>query len=358
MALRPLNVLSFCAGVGGLELGVRIAEPRARCIVHVEREAAAAASLVASMEAGWFHPAPVWSDAGSFDARPWRGLVHCVASGDPCQPNSVAGRGLGSADDRWLIDQLLRVVDECRPHRLFRENVPGNLDGQLAALVPSLERMGYRVACGIFSASEVGASHRRERFFLMADCIDGGQPEQPQQHGWAIGGCAGDGADCGYALRRDHHEVALRSVADTDVARSPLGPRPEVGRGALGQERPAAGVRGDVLADASMREQWRSRQWRAGERPEQLPPGGHGSGFPAFAPGPADGRWPKILARAPHLEPAVRRVAHGMAGRIERLRACGNGVVPLAAAHAWASLSASLAADAAGSGAAAMRVAA
>jgi hypothetical protein len=70
-------------------------EPGARCIVHVEREAAAAASLVASMEAGWFHPAPVWSDAGTFDARPWRGLVHCLASGDPCQPNSVAGKRQG-----------------------------------------------------------------------------------------------------------------------------------------------------------------------------------------------------------------------------------------------------------------------
>ena len=60
------NILSLCAGVGGLELGIHLAldalGEQGRGICYVEREAAAAASLVASMEAGWFHPAPVWSD--------------------------------------------------------------------------------------------------------------------------------------------------------------------------------------------------------------------------------------------------------------------------------------------------------
>lgn len=107
-----MNVLALCAGVGGLELGIRIAVPGARTVAFVEREAYAAASLVARMEDGWLHPAPVWSDLGTFDARPWRGVVDCVTSGDPCQPNSVAGRQRGSDDDRWLIDQVLRVFEE------------------------------------------------------------------------------------------------------------------------------------------------------------------------------------------------------------------------------------------------------
>lgn len=159
-----MNVLGLCAGAGGLELGIRIAVPGARGVAYVEREAHAAANLVARMEDGCLHHAPVWSDLATFDARGWRGVVDCVASGDPCQPNSVAGRGLGAADERFLIDQVLRIVAECGPDRLFRENVCGNADGQLGALVPALEGMGYRVAAGIFSAA------RPERATGASDC--------------------------------------------------------------------------------------------------------------------------------------------------------------------------------------------
>lgn len=102
VALRSWRCLSLCAGVGGLDLGVRLAEPAARTVCYVEREAPAASILVARMEDGWLHPAPIWSDLASFDAGAWRGAVDCVVSGDPCQPNSVAGRGLGADDDRWL----------------------------------------------------------------------------------------------------------------------------------------------------------------------------------------------------------------------------------------------------------------
>lgn len=181
--LPPVNCLALCAGVGGLDLAIRLAVPQTRAICYVEREASAAAALVASMESGRLHPAPVWSDLSTFDARPWRGIVDIVTSGDPCQPNSVAGKRGGADDDRFLIDQVLRIVEECRPLRLFRENVPGNADGQLAALVPALEAMGYRVAAGIFSSAETGNSHRRERLFIMADCT-GGRSREAGRFQW------------------------------------------------------------------------------------------------------------------------------------------------------------------------------
>lgn len=44
----------------------------------------------------------------------------------------------GASDDRFLADQVIRIAGECRPHRVFRENVTGNADGQLAVIVASL----------------------------------------------------------------------------------------------------------------------------------------------------------------------------------------------------------------------------
>ncbi|WP_394658543.1 DNA cytosine methyltransferase [uncultured Novosphingobium sp.] len=160
VALRTRNILSLCAGVGGLELGILLAlhhrQETGVGVCYVEREAAAAASLVASMDAGWLHPAPVWSDMLTFDGEPWRGLVHILASGDPCQDNSVAGQRAGADGQRFLAPEVCRIAAECRPDLIFRENVPGNADGQLAAIVPPLEGLGYRVAAGIFSSAETG----------------------------------------------------------------------------------------------------------------------------------------------------------------------------------------------------------
>lgn len=173
-----LHTLSLCAGVGGLDLGVRIARPDARCVAFVEREISAAASLVASMEAGRLHPAAVWSDLRTFDAGAWRGAVDCVLSGDPCQPNSVAGKRGGEDDERWLLDCVIDIFDQSGAHTLFRENVTGNADGQLAVAIPALERLGCRVAVGIFSAGEAGASHRRERLFILAHRDNRGTADQ------------------------------------------------------------------------------------------------------------------------------------------------------------------------------------
>ena len=181
---NTINGLALCAGNGGLELALHIAEPRLRSVCYVEREAGAAASIVARMEDQVLDQAPIWDDVGTFDGRPWRGVVDILTSGDPCQPNSAAGKRQGADDDRWLLDQVIRIIDETRPSRVFRENVPGNADGQLRVLIPALEGMGYRPAAGIFSAAGVGASQRRERLFIMADAIGGGHDWRAHDAQW------------------------------------------------------------------------------------------------------------------------------------------------------------------------------
>jgi DNA (cytosine-5)-methyltransferase 1 len=349
MALRPkppVNVLSLCAGVGGLELGIRLALPHARSICFVEREAAAAASLVASMEAGWFHPAPVWSDMLTFDARPWRGLVHILASGDPCQDNSVAGKRAGAAGARFLAPEVCRLAEECRPDLIFRENVPGNADGQLEAIVPPLERLGYRVAAGIFSSAETGNTMRRERLFIMAECDGVGfdehaqldrEPEQPGQHAF----------DRRHALRCGDEMVGTpdqRHQRSGSARGRGFGPS-DAGSTMAGASSPRP--QGDQLSRACDREQHGlNALGSASELRRVLLP-------PAIIPGPDDAAgWRAVLDRFPEYQPALsqeeaeshlRRGIDAMAHRTERLRATGNGVDPVVAAYAFLRLRARLA---------------
>lgn len=336
-----VNVLGICAGSGALELGIRIARPDARAVAYVEREAFAAAHLVARMEEGWLDPAPVWSDAGTFDPRPWRGVVDLVTSGDPCQPNSLAGKRLGDADDRWLVDQVLRIVDGVRPARFFRENVPGNADGQLEAFVPPLEGMGYRVAAGIFSAAEVGASHWRERLVIMAD-RDG---EPPQRRGGRRKLESPAGTTEGEGHQRERCRRApddrCESLDDCLGLRQP-GPQLHAGQGPEGcgaavSDRAGAGVADGPVARLPLRGSL------GGDREQELPAAERG-GIPLFTP-PQNwiDEWRAVLAADPTLEPAVRGAPPWMAHRVDRLRLTGNGVSPLVIAYAWRTLSARLA---------------
>ena len=120
-----MNVLGLCAGVGGLELGVKLAVPTARAVCYIERETYNAAVLVARMADGSLDEAPIWGDLATFDGRPWRGVVDCVTAGFPCQPFSGAGKRLGTDDPRWLWPHIERIIRDVGPRRVFLENVPG-----------------------------------------------------------------------------------------------------------------------------------------------------------------------------------------------------------------------------------------
>lgn len=128
MVARPVPCLSLCSGVGALDLGVRLALGASlRTVGYVERDAHAAAVLVARMADEALDRAPVWDDLSTFDGRPWRGKVDLVTASYPCQPFSTAGRRRGTADERWLWPEVARVLEEVQPAAAFFENVPGHI---------------------------------------------------------------------------------------------------------------------------------------------------------------------------------------------------------------------------------------
>ena len=331
---ETLHGLALCSGIGGIELGLRIILPHYRTVGYVEREAYAAATLVARMADKALGPAPIWDNIESFDGRPWRGKVDIVTAGYPCQPFSVAGKRLGAADLRHLWPDVARIVSEVRPSICFFENVGRHLRSGFEPVRDDLLGMGYKVKAGLFTAAEVGAPHRRERLFILA---------------YAENADRGTGEPKGEGEARIGRRLSgTYGAAMVDAQRSERGQGEPDGHDRHGtpreweEEASWAGAPDEAMGDATV---GGLEVGLCGRRPRgktlEAP---DGDSLPLFAPGPGDiDAWREVLEIDPALEPSLCRLDDELSSRVDRLRAYGNAVVPLCAAHAFRTL-----ADAAG----------
>jgi len=163
-----LNGLALCAGFGGIELGLESRIDAFRTVCHEEAEAYAASLIIKKIQEGTIHEAAVWSNVKTFNGEPWRSKVDIITGGFPCQPHSSAGKLLGEADPRNLWPDVKRIISEVRPRILFLENV-SNINTTIApSIVGDLAQMGFDSAWCVVRASDVGAPHRRARWFIMA----------------------------------------------------------------------------------------------------------------------------------------------------------------------------------------------
>lgn len=169
-----MNGLSLCAGVGGLELGLRIGFG-ARVVGFAEREAFAQALLLERMEDETLERAPLWGDLADLPAGAFHGLVDFVSSGIPCQPWSSAGKRRGLEDDRWLWPEVWRVARESGARLLFLENSPRLRAGGLQEILRDLAAGGWDAEWSTLPSRAVGAPHRRDRLWVVAYAGDDGR---------------------------------------------------------------------------------------------------------------------------------------------------------------------------------------
>lgn len=188
MAIRSwprFNVASVCAGIGGLDLSIQLVFPRASTVLFCERETYAAAVLVARMEDQILDPAPV-CDSMSDIGPGWRGSVDLIAAGLPCQPYSGAGKQQGHEDERAIWPEFIDLLERVRPPLVFIENVPLFLRF-FQPVGEALSCLGYQVEEPVFiTAEETGASHKRERLFILAHNM-----AHAHGQGWQESGCGG-----------------------------------------------------------------------------------------------------------------------------------------------------------------------
>ncbi|ACR29194.1 DNA cytosine methyltransferase [Burkholderia glumae] len=122
--LRGYTQCHFFAGLGGWSRALRLA--------------------------GWPDDRPVWTGS-------------C-----PCQPFSVAGKGLGFDDPRHLWPHWYWLIKQRRPATIFGEQVAAATDW-LGLVRNNLEALEYAVGAMPIEAASAGAEHFRDRYWFVAD---------------------------------------------------------------------------------------------------------------------------------------------------------------------------------------------
>jgi len=162
---KKLKALELCAGAGGAALGIERAGFEHVALVEYNRHACA--TLRANR--------PYWNvieaDITRFGAEYWRG-VDLLSGGLPCPPFSIAGKQLGSNDDRDMFPSMLRIAREVRPRAIMIENVRGLLTSRFDDFRLQIDRElddeGFDAHWAGFNAAEFGVPQIRQRAFLVA----------------------------------------------------------------------------------------------------------------------------------------------------------------------------------------------
>ena len=283
------TVISLFSGIGGLDLAFKTVFPNSRTVCYVERQITAVGILAGQMaKPSGLDDAPVYSDVTTFPPPGFlaEGVsIDFLLGGFPCQSHSQNGRKLHGDDPRELSGEVIRLADRLGLPTLFLENVPGILRFYWDNIRPKLREMGYEVEEGLFAASEVGASHRRERLFILAHANGGRGWENLQPPKLWAARTEQSPSDCGETESEEDEQVPTGNTGDIN--------KPQL---------------------------------------------------PEFPPGPGDPAWEWIVEHYPELAPStcdetecsVRDLDdHGYkSNRLDGLMALGNSVVPAQGAYA------------------------
>ena len=167
-----MNELSLFTGAGGGLLGTKLLGFKP--IGYVEYNEYCQQSIAQRIKDGIMAPAPIFTDVNKFiksgSVDEYKGFTDVVTGGFPCQPFSVAGKGEGKDDPRNMWPQTIEIIRRVRPEFAFLENVPGLLNHEyIRRIFGDLAESGFNIAWKIISAAEVGAPHKRDRLWIIAN---------------------------------------------------------------------------------------------------------------------------------------------------------------------------------------------
>lgn len=296
MEHKQLNTFHlFAGGGGGILADILLGHnPIGACeIEQYPRDV-----LLARQRDGILPPFPIWDDVCSLDGTPWRGSVDVLCGGFPCQDISAAGKGAGISGERsGLWKEYARLIGEMRPKFVFAENSPLLRTRGLGVVLEDLASLGYDARWGVLGARDVGAPHKRDRMWILAYTHYNGQIATEKRK----------------SITQRSHASETESKPSSKLAGLCASSTDE------SMERASKGV---ANADSTQRKGTRLSFRSHEKNPQSMSPSSWWGQDPAEAP-----------------EPLVGRVANGVANRVHRLKAIGNGQVPQCAAMAFRILS-------------------
>lgn len=361
-----MNELALFAGAGGGILGGHLLGWQTVCAVEIESYPASV--LLARQNDGILPPFPVWHDICSFNGRPWRGIVDVVSGGFPCQDISSAGKGAGIDGKRsGLWREMFRVVCEIRPQFVFVENSPVLTSRGLGRVLGDLASIGYDAEWMVLGADDVGAPHVRKRIWILAADSNNERSRRrgkfpassPEPRNVAHSPCE--------EVQFGEPRIMVGSVCSRESINSAAGAGCEIrnpasqglpggGSNPMGQSSPKPeSERPDCKIPDSNLTGLEGQRLQPGQ--SEVPEPGNYSQQISYPKNKrhvrGDGEFSatEIPGNSRHhqqrgtqandcgkwweTEPDVGRVAHGVAARVDQLKAIGNGQVPAVAAVAF-----------------------
>lgn len=284
---KVLTHLSLCTGIGGIDLAAEWAG--FKTIGQCEIDEYASRVLEKNFKGVYnFHDIRAITD-GELREHGIGGGCTVLSAGFPCQPYSLAGKGLGDGDKRDLWGEVARCIGLVRPKWFVGENTPGlfarSNQRYFRRIVNDLSALGYSTSWGMWGACDVGAPHKRERVFIVA--------------------------------RNISDPTCKRFGASKEVqCRKPVQSGSEKFRGELSSWGvQSSGIRSVLSDTAGLRMEERQSKSDIGQESERR-----------------DDKRRHKKENDPwewwEIEPNVGRVVDGISNRVDRLRCLGNAVVP------------------------------
>ena len=124
-----------------------------------------------------------FADIKDFTGYEYTNRIDVISGGFPCQPFSVAGKRKGKDDDRYLWEEMRRVIATIKPTYVVGENVAGIVELALDTVLSDLESEGYKTEAFIIPACGKNAWHRRDRVWIVAYANSIGRQDEQKENG-------------------------------------------------------------------------------------------------------------------------------------------------------------------------------
>ena len=296
-----MNVLDLFSGIGGFSLGLERAGMKTVAFCEVDKKCQEV------LRKHW-KDVPIFDDVTTLKGTDIDGTIDVICGGFPCQDISLAGKGAGLEGERsGLWWEFHRLIKEIKPKYAIIENVSALRSRGLDQVLRSLAEIGYDAEWHCITAASIGAPHRRDRIWIVA------YPRCWTRWEGISGSLGRDG-------ERELEET-IRTSETTETTRSSetsetlSNSKSEFSDGNNFDSESSKSSSQELGSSNSERDISNSNseglqgQWEITSRiSEELQDTSYS-------------RWWET-------EPNVGRVAHGVSGRVDRLKQLGNAVVP------------------------------